>query len=350
MHDAVGGGYPAETVHALWNLVWRGLVTNDTMHALRAFTRARAASRRRHREGPAFRSRRLAPPSAEGRWALVRPLAQEPRAARGTIEAKSQARRETTSLAAATAQQLLTRHGILTRESVASEALPGGFGVIYAVLKAMEDAGRIRRGYFVAGLGATQFAMPGALDLLRSMREPAEATEIVTLAATDPANPYGATLKWPTAAATDRGVATVDRSTGTADRRADPERELARHQRGLPPVAARMAAGAAKGGRGPTRTVGATVILVDGALAAYLARGDRQLLTWIPDAEPQRSRIARAVARALLERARSGGDTPRGMLVEEIDGIAASMHPLAPLFVEAGFLAGAMGLQMTKSL
>jgi ATP-dependent Lhr-like helicase len=311
LHEAVGAGYPAVTVDALWNLVWRGWLTNDTMHALRAFTRARVTSRRRKREGPVFRSRRLAPPSAEGRWALVRPLSGDEQPARGTIAAKSKTRRETTSLAAATTQQLLTRYGIVTRESVASESLPGGFSVVYAVLKAMEEAGRIRRGYFVAGLGATQFAMPGALDLLRSLRDPDETPEVVMLAATDPANPYGATLKWSAFAAADHSVAKA-------------------------------------GARGPTRTVGASVVLVDGALAAYLARGDRQLLTWIPDDEPRRSRIARAVAAVLLERARSGGDTPRGMLIEEIDGVPAALHPLAPVFVEAGFIAGAMGLQMAS--
>jgi ATP-dependent Lhr-like helicase len=341
LHDAVGAGYPAETVDALWNLVWRRLVTNDTIHALRAFTRARTTSRRRHREGAAFRSRRLAPPSAEGRWALVAPLGREDEPARGTVAARSKARRETTSLAAATAQQLLTRHGILTRESMAAESLPGGFGVVYAVLKAMEEAGRIRRGYFVAGLGATQFALPGALDLLRSMRDAGDSVEVVILAATDPANPYGATLKWPTSTAGEYDAASAGHTAANRQPHGSATTSL-------PPVAARSMTGAAKGGRGPTRSVGATVILVDGALAAYLARGDRQLLTWIPEPEPQRSRVARAVAGALLERARGGGETPRGMLLEEMDGLPAATHPLAPLFVETGFLAGAMGLQGTR--
>jgi hypothetical protein len=88
---------------------------------------------------------------------------------------------------------------------------------------------------------------------------------------------------------------------------------------------------------------------VNGSLAAYLGRGDRQLLTWIPDDEPRRSRVTRDVAAALLERARSGGDTPRGMLLEEIDGLPAASHRLAPWFVEAGFIAGAMGLQASKA-
>jgi ATP-dependent helicase Lhr and Lhr-like helicase len=132
------------------------------------------------------------------------------------------------------------------------------------------------------------------------------------LAATDPANPYGATLKWPSR-----------HPLNAADSAAD------------------------DGGRGPTRSVGATVILVDGALAAYLSRGDRQLTTYLPDSEPQRSRVGRAVSRMLIERARMGGDSPRGMLIEEIDGAPAAAHPLAPYLAASGFISGALGFQAT---
>ena len=287
LHEAAGGGYPAETVDALWTLVWEGAVTNDTFHALRAFTAARVRRRRiKAAAQPVFRSRRLVPPAAEGRWSLVR----------------RDATSNPTQWAAATAQQLLSRHGILTREAVGAENVPGGFGAIYPVLKAMEEHGRIRRGYFVAGLGATQFALPGALDLLRSLRTPDDEPEVVVLSATDPANPWGTALKIPAAADT----------------------------------AGRF-----------VRTTGATVILVDGALAAYLARGDRQLLTWLPEAEPERSRLGRAVARVLIDRARTGGDAPRGMLIEEIDGLAPAAHPMAAWLVEAGFIGGALGFQAT---
>ena len=150
LHEAAGGGYPGETVDVLWDLVWRGAITNDTFHALRAFTAARAPRRRIKRPAapPVFRSRRLVPPTAEGRWSLVH------RGPKGNA----------TRWAAAIAQQLLNRHGILTREAAGSDNLPGGFGSVYPVLKAMEEHGRIRRGYFVAGLGATQFALPGALE------------------------------------------------------------------------------------------------------------------------------------------------------------------------------------------
>ena len=102
---------------------------------------------------------------------------------------------------------MLNRYGVLTRESAASENLPGGFSAIYDVLKALEESGRIRRGYFVAGLGATQFALPAAVDLLRSLRNgpPLEKPEMVTLAATDPANLYGSVLRWPAPAKRQRG-------------------------------------------------------------------------------------------------------------------------------------------------
>ena len=325
LHEAVGGGYPAETVGALWHLVWQGVVTNDTFHALRAFTRESATSKR-PRAGPlVFRSRRLTLPSAEGRWSLV-----HAERADHTVRTAAAAR---TRWAAASAQQLLARHGVLTREAVVAELLPGGFGTVYPVLKAMEESGHLRRGYFVAGLGATQFALPGALDLLRSLRdgnraEPdeGEGAEIAALAATDPANPYGATLKWPAfAPAASAGHAHVAASGPAALEAAVP----------------------ASAGRGPTRSVGATVVLVDGALAAYLARGDRQLLTWLPEAEPGRSRAGRAVARVLIERARSGGESPRGMLIEEIDGSPPASHPLTPFLIESGFVLGAMGCQAT---
>jgi ATP-dependent helicase Lhr and Lhr-like helicase len=203
---------------------------------------------------------------------------------------------------------------------------------VYPVLKGMEENGRIRRGYFVAGLGATQFALPGALDLLRSLRDAPDEVEIAVLAATDPANPYGAALKWPASATSTASARQAFTDDPAQARRAE---------------AAADADKAAKAGRGPTRSFGATVILVNGALAAYLLRGDRQLITFLPDTEPDRSRMGRAVAQVLIDRARAGGDAPRGMLIEEIDGAPPSRHPLSPLLIEAGFVAGAMGLRAT---
>jgi ATP-dependent Lhr-like helicase len=321
LHEAVGGGYPAETVDALWNLVWQGAVTNDTFHALRAFARARVSRRRRQRLAVStFRSRRLAPPSAEGRWSLVPRAADlKVRITSEVVQAFTPAKGGATHWIAAITQQLLARHGVLTREALTIELIPGGFSSVYPVLRAMEESGRLRRGYFVAGLGAAQFALPGAVDLLRSLRDQPDEPEVAVLAATDPANPYGATLKWPS--------------------RRPPQSPL------KIPLSPRPAVERDDAGRGPTRTVGATVILVNGALAAYLARGDRLLLAFLPDAEPERSKTARAIARALIERARSGDEAPRGMLIEEIDGMTPAAHALAPYLVEGGFIAGTMGFQ-----
>ncbi|HEX7484989.1 MAG TPA: hypothetical protein VF332_02475, partial [Vicinamibacterales bacterium] len=262
-----------------------------------AFTEPAPRHRRRN-PARAFRSRRLTPPTAEGRWGLV--------------GARTASRPSATHWAAAVAQQLLNRHGVMTREAVTVETLPGGFSAVYDVLKAMEDAGRIRRGYFVGGLGATQFALPAAVDLLRSVRDDPESAQTVYLAATDPANPYGAILKWPSRPG----------ATGSASGRV--EEQASR--------------------RGPTRSVGAGVILVDGSLAAYVGKADRQFLTYLPEDEPARGRVASEVARTLFSLATSGGDRG-GMLISELDDLDAAKHPLAPYLVDAGFVRRATGFQ-----
>jgi ATP-dependent helicase Lhr and Lhr-like helicase len=296
LHDAAGGGYPAETVEAIWSLVWRGSITNDTFHALRAFTRPPERRGRKARAGvagsrPSFRSRRVAPPAAEGRWSLVSDRIG------ATVTA--------TESATALAQQLLTRYGVLTREVAAAEGITGGFSAVYDVLKALEDAGRIRRGYFASGVGATQFALPAALDLLRSLKESPDEPEAVVLSATDPANPYGTILHWP-------------------EDRAEEER-----------------------GRGPTRSVGSLVVLVNGALAAYISRGARQLLAFLPEDEPARSITARALAErlALLARAEQGRVS---LLIGEVNGMPTSEHPLGPFLIDAGFSPSAMGFHMRQ--
>ncbi|MDQ3071573.1 MAG: DEAD/DEAH box helicase, partial [Acidobacteriota bacterium] len=287
MHDAAGGGYPRDTLDALWSLVWMGLVTNDSMHALRAFLAGvtpsgRASKASRASAGrAAFRSRRMSPPAGAGRWSLV--------ADRLSGAAKP------TERSAALAQQLLQRYGVITRDVAAAEGIPGGFSAVYEVLRAMEDAGRIRRGYFVAGVAATQFAMPSALDTLRSLKIDPEQPEIVRLAAADPANPYGTLLKWP-------------------GERSDP-------------------------GRGPTRTVGSLVVLVNGEAAAWIGRG-RQILAWLPEDEPQRSVTGRAIAAQL---------GALGLLVTEISGVPAASHPLARYLPEAGYIASPMGYQMGRA-
>jgi ATP-dependent Lhr-like helicase len=290
LHLAAGEGYPGETVDAIWDLVWKGLLTNDTFNALRAFTRRPERRQRRPSAPRSFRTRRVAPPSAEGRWSLIADRTDR------TVSP--------TEWSTATAQQLLSRYGVLTREVAGAEGIAGGFSAVYDVLKAMEDAGRIRRGYFVAGVGATQFALPAALELMRSLKDAPDHAETVVLAATDPANPYGTMLKWPT----DGGT------------------EIA-------------------GSRGPTRSVGSMVILVNGGLAAYIGRGGRQLFVFLPEDEPARGIIGRALASRLARLARVA-DGQGGLLIAEINGRPTADHPLAPFLVDAGFHASAMGFQM----
>ena len=269
---AVVGGFANDLIDALWELVWKGVVTNDTFHALRAFTRrARAGSRQQ------FRSRRTVPATTQGRWSLV-----------------PASKASTTERAKALAQQLIARYGVVVREAAAVESIPGGFSAIYPVLKAMEEAGRVRRGYFVAGLGATQFATAGALDLLRSFRDEPEEPETVLLAATDSANPYGALLKWPA--------------------------------------------------QGPTRSVGASVILVNGALACYLQRGQKELKVFLPEDEPSRGMVAKEVARALASLVKEG--SRRALLITEVNDEPVARSAIAPFLVEAGFAPTAMGYQM----
>jgi ATP-dependent Lhr-like helicase len=211
------------------------------------------------------------------------------------------------------AQQLLNRYGVLTREVAAAENLPGGFSAVYDVLKALEESGRVRRGYFVAGLGATQFAMPAALDLLRSLRsgvEP-EKTEMVAMAATDPANPYGSVLKWPD----------TDES--------EPTRML-------------------------SRSVGASVILRNGALVAYLRRGNPSVQVFLPPEEPMRSNTARDFANYLVEigqREMRRDERGRGgLLVTTINGAPVAEHFLARFLIDAGFQPGAMGFNLRRVL
>ncbi|MGH7278677.1 MAG: Lhr family helicase, partial [Candidatus Rokuibacteriota bacterium] len=290
LHAGIGGGFAGDTVRALWELVWRGLVTNDTFHALRAFTAPpERDDRRARRARGAFRSRRTTPSSAEGRWSLTTARMAELATA--------------TEWSTAVARQLLHRYGIVTRESVAAECIPGGFAAVYAVLKSMEEAGRIRRGYFVAGVGAAQFALPAALERLRALRDEPEPPEVVHLAATDPGNPYGAILRWP-------------------------ETDL-------------------DAGRPPSRSLGAMVVLVNGACAAYIARGGRAVSVFLPDDEPKRSRVARAAAEALAALASRGG-RHGGLLISEIDGRPAGDHPLARHLLAAGFAASSLGFALSR--
>lgn len=198
----------------------------------------------------------------------------------------------------ALAQVLLARYGVLTREAVHGEGIAGGFAAVYDVLKAMEETGRVRRGYFVAGLGATQFALPGADERLRALRDGPEEPEATVLAATDPANAYGALLPWPA-------------------RPADGE------------------------GARPQRAAGAHVVLVGGELVAWLGRGEQNLLTFLPQEEPERTRRGRALANALARLVDTG--RRRALLIARVDGEPAHSSPVGPLLVAAGFTAGHKG-------
>ncbi|HEY0521548.1 MAG TPA: DEAD/DEAH box helicase, partial [Ilumatobacteraceae bacterium] len=182
-----------ELLAALWDLVWAGEVTNDSLAPLRAMlsggkaARSSAAPRGRPRPG---RLTRIGPPAGSGRWSLIAPL-------RSGAPSSTQA-------AHAAALQLLERYGVVTREAVLAEGAKGGYAATYAVLKVLEERGQVRRGYFVDGLGAAQFALPGAVDRLRSAREVPDAAlhpeltpAAVVLSSTDPAQPYGAALDWP---------------------------------------------------------------------------------------------------------------------------------------------------------
>jgi ATP-dependent Lhr-like helicase len=281
--DAAGDGLARTVVDALWDLAWAGEVTNDTPEALRAFLAAHAARADRRSRVSAFRSRRQVPPSAVGRWSLL----PSPRRAPTPTEKLK-----------ALAEQLLKRHGLLTRDAVAFEEVPGGFAALYPVLKALEEAGRIRRGYFVAGLGGLQFADPGALDRLRVLREPdPDEPAALVLAAADPANPYGAALAWPK----------------TED--------------------ARLA-----------RAAGPHVVLVDGAVAAVVSRGARQVTALLPGEEPSRSRVAAAAARALRRWCEATSRPALGWAVGDEPTLATS--PFAPWLAEAGFVRSGPGFRL----
>ncbi len=306
LHDGVGGGYPGETLEALWSLVWRGMLMNDALHALRAYCERPAASgrgvkvRRSHQQ-TGFRSRRTTPPTAQGRWSLN---------AAAMAGFGGEDGRDATAWSLAMAQQLLTRYGVVFRETAHAEGLVGGFSAVYDVLKAMEESGKVRRGYFAADLGATQFAMPAAVDLLRSLRASREDEhEVVMLAATDVANPYGTLMRWPAA----------------------PEE-----------------------GSSLTRSVGARVVLVDGALTAYLRRGNPNVQVMLPEEEPARSQAGRALAEFLVaqvQRAENDAERGRGgMLIAQVNGVLVAETVMARYLLDAGFVAGAMGFTVRRVL
>jgi ATP-dependent Lhr-like helicase len=276
---------------ALWELAWAGRLTNDSLAPLRVRLGAgharRPASRRPGRPGRAPLTSRMGPPTVAGRWSLL-------------PERSADATRRSHALAEA----LLDRHGVVTRGAAQAEGVPGGFAAVYRVLAAFEEAGRCRRGYFVEGLGAAQFALAGAVDRLRAF-DPAQAgsSRTLVLAATDPANPYGAALGWPP----------PPKPTGDATTT----------------------------GHRPGRKAGALVVLVDGELALYVERGGKTLLSFgDPDDTPK----LRAAADALALAVRDG---LLGRLdVERADGGSVLSSPLGAALEEAGFRATPRGLRL----
>jgi ATP-dependent Lhr-like helicase len=291
LSNAVGSTDDRAFLAALWDLVWSGLITNDTLSPLRSYlggttTKARVAPRSRAYRGrsrPALPSQG-GPPSAAGRWSLL-PLAEPDATVRGV----------------AMAELLLERYGVVTRGAVQSEGLRGGFSLAYRVFSGFEETGRARRGYFVEGLGAAQFATGATVDRLRSFaREPDPDREpvAITLAATDPANPYGAALPWPA----------------------------------NPPT------GDDKRGHRPGRKAGAIVVLVDGALALYIERGGKTMLTF---EEEERSIDAAARSLAAVIR-RSGGR----LKVERVNGEFVIGTGLGRALLDAGFSVTPQGLRL----
>lgn len=304
LHGASGSGFPRETQDALWELAWAGRVTNDTFHPVRSLLNPddRKRDRAALAQGPPgspellrrLRSRSSTGAAPQGRWSLV--------------QQRLDPAVTPTQWSANMAQQLLARHGIVMRETALAENVPGGYPAVYPALRTMEESGWIRRGMFVAGMGAAQFAMTSAVDQLRQRRETAE-PEAICLAASDPANPYGSLLPWPRAPLDESGTS---------------------------------------GAHGMSRTRGAEVVLVDGHLAGFLRRHNPALRVFLPEGEPDASRHARALAKALAELAVRWQGRRSGLLLGEINGAPAREHPLAAFLKEAGFRDTVQGFQMRR--
>ena len=305
IHAGCGGGFPGDSVAALWQLVWAGRITNDTFYPLRELVRPDDRKRKhewfddQHPGSPGYLRRlrsRTAAGQAHGRWSLI--------GQRITVALTP------TQWSVNISQQILQRHGIVMRETAIAENIPEGYNTIYPALKTMEDSGWVRRGMFVAGLGAAQFAMPAAVDMLRSLRIDPATPEALHLAATDPANPYGTLIPWP-------------RIEGES------EEPLTHHS---------MA-----------RTAGASVILINGQLAAFLRRRNPALRVFLPESEPERSLFARELAKKLAELAIRRLNLRQGLLIGEINNAPAREHFLAPFLEDARFVNTVLGYHMRRT-
>jgi len=295
LSDRLGGPDDKDLVAALWDLVWAGWLTNDTLAPVRALlsggsgahrSRPTPARSRYRRPGRIALPSRTGPPTVAGRWSRLPERVTDP-----------------TRRATAVADVLLERHGVVTRGAVATEGVTGGFAAVYPVLAGLEERGAARRGYFVEGLGAAQFAVPGAVDRLRSLAaDGPRSPGALVLAATDPANPYGAALPWP--------ERVVDSSEGE--------------------VATGHRAG---------RKAGALVVSVGGDLVLYVERGGRTLLSYVDDEEALAS-----AAKALADAVHAGA--LGALSVERADGSAVHGSPLASALTAAGFRPTPRGLRL----
>ncbi|MGH2795868.1 MAG: Lhr family helicase, partial [Actinomycetota bacterium] len=221
-------------------------------------------------------------PTVQGRWSLTAPLFADAPAHGPRMRA--------------TGELLLERYGIVTRETVLAEGIPGGFAALYSELSNLETLGTARRGYFVEGLGGAQFALPGAVDRMRTTPADPQPKAIV-LAATDPANPFGAALAWP-----------------------DAPGEQGGHRAG--------------------RKAGASVVLVDGTLALYVEKGGRSLLAIAQDPA-----VLRTAVIALAGAARVG--TVGSLAVERVNGAPLAFEsPVGAALSEAGFVRTPKGLRL----
>ncbi len=307
LSDAVGSLDDTALTTALWDLVWAGLITNDTFAPLRALTGGRGAHKpqratprgRVHapraygRPGASFRPApvRSGPPTTAGRWSIL-PLPLGGSESDATVRAK------------AFAETLLDRYGVVTRGSVMAENQPGGFALAYRVLSGFEDSGRARRGYFVETLGAAQFATSATVDRLRtftldSTLEPPRSA--VALAATDPANPYGAALPWPQASADGTEVSAT--------------------------------------GHRPGRKAGAIVVLVDGDFVLYVERGGKTTLLFDRTEE-----VVWPAARALADAIHRGRIST--LTIESVGGAFVLGTPFGEALIGAGFAPTPRGLRL----
>jgi ATP-dependent Lhr-like helicase len=315
----VAGGMDAvlsdqDVVAALWDLVWAGRITGDTFAPVRALIAGGHTAHRQVARPPRARAPRMSrlgrahgtgllgsPGLTGGRYGSLSGNAATPPLAAGRWSALPAPELDPTIHARATADLLLDRYGVVTRGSVMAENILGGFGLMYKVLARLEEAGRCRRGYFIEHLGAAQFAVPATVDRLRSFAEDAQLSKAepvaLALAATDPANPYGAALPWP--------ALNVDAGTG--------------HR--------------------PGRKAGALVVLVDGALVLYVERGGKTLLAFNDDAD-----ILAAAGTALV------GVVTRGavdkLIMEKVNGHDILDTPIAAALARAGAYSTPKGLRI----